>query len=368
MYQRWQVEIREKDAAEMKLQEQLTKLHIGISTNFERLSNILDAMQLQLMSGGKSKNIADDDPTLGDPPPILGFGSNMNTILTDSCSVQVNNPLPKLEFPKFNGFHPRAWMLKCNEYFKLVPNISDEQKIVLASKYFEGKAALWYQSFSSKHVVVNWNQLMEVISARFEDIRKAKIVEEFNQLKHTGNYMDYVGRFVELKKCMLMFGEGIFTESYFMENFLSGLSDDVRAAINMFAPTSLEQIMKLGKNHLIAMEVSTKMIKGNNRYVPNSASQNDDRSTIKKFPSASTCSNRGPLPLTTLIKSHAECHFTSQHFWYKMMNTKAKRGAEGIFVMTMQKPTYEENQGLNMLILEIEKSVKELLDFWGGIG
>ncbi|KAH6797153.1 hypothetical protein C2S52_021707 [Perilla frutescens var. hirtella] len=230
---------------------------MDINEIFEQLLNTLANMKLQLMNGSKGKGMTDDDPILGDPPPVYGFGS------------QVISSLPKHEFPKFDGFHPRAWMLKCNEYFKVVPNIPDEQRIVLASMYFEGKAASWYQNFSSKFVLLNWKQFMEVISARFEDLREAKIVEEFNQLKHTGDYMDYVGRFEELNECMLMFGQGIFTETYFMAGFLTGLSEDVRAAINLFSPTSLEQMVELGKDHVITRDAVTKKIKGDYRSCTN---------------------------------------------------------------------------------------------------
>ncbi|KAH6825006.1 hypothetical protein C2S53_000658 [Perilla frutescens var. hirtella] len=80
MYQRWQVETMRRDAAEMKLQDQLTKLHTGMSANFERLSNILDALQLQLIGGSKGEVITVEDSILGDPPPKFGFGSEVKEI------------------------------------------------------------------------------------------------------------------------------------------------------------------------------------------------------------------------------------------------------------------------------------------------
>ncbi|KAH6785962.1 hypothetical protein C2S51_038417 [Perilla frutescens var. frutescens] len=98
MYQKWQVEIMKRDASEMKFQEQLTKLHTGMSANFERLSNILDALQLQLIGGSKGKVIMEDGLILGDPPPECGFGiegqqlqtqsSNKNYVLTGSLGTQ----------------------------------------------------------------------------------------------------------------------------------------------------------------------------------------------------------------------------------------------------------------------------------------
>ncbi|KAH6775492.1 Dynamin related protein 4A [Perilla frutescens var. hirtella] len=80
MYQRLQVETMKRDAAEMKLQDQLTKLHTGMSANLERLSNILDALQLQLIGGSKRKVITVEDSILGDPPPKFGFSSEVKGI------------------------------------------------------------------------------------------------------------------------------------------------------------------------------------------------------------------------------------------------------------------------------------------------
>ncbi|KAH6806298.1 hypothetical protein C2S51_031129 [Perilla frutescens var. frutescens] len=240
----------------------------------------------------------------------------MNIIFTDSHNGQVISSLPKHEFSKFDGFNPRACMLKCNENFKVMPNITDEQRIVLASMYFEGKTASWYQNFSSKLVVLNWKQFMEVISARFEDLKEAKIVEEFNQLKHTGDYMEYVARFEELKESMLMFGQGIFTETYFMASFLTGLSEDMRVAINLFSPTSLEQIVELGKNHLIIKNSITKKIKRNCRFCTNPWFRNPQEIPLPNLANSvhSLVENNYPiktpikiLSVTQMVDRRAQC-------------------------------------------------------------
>ncbi|KAH6785345.1 hypothetical protein C2S51_037800 [Perilla frutescens var. frutescens] len=122
MYQGWQGEIMRRDAAEMKLQEKLTKLHTGMSANFKRLSNILDALQLQLIGGSKSKVITKDGSILGDPPPSCGFGSeghqlqtqasNKNCVLTDPLGRQVTYPFPEMKFPKSEGFSPKTGLAR----------------------------------------------------------------------------------------------------------------------------------------------------------------------------------------------------------------------------------------------------------------
>ncbi|KAH6771725.1 hypothetical protein C2S51_010129 [Perilla frutescens var. frutescens] len=256
MYQRWQGEIMKRDAAEMKLQEQLTELYTGMRTNFEDLRNTLAIMQLQLMNINKCKQIADDDSILGDPPPGIGFAS------------QVTNPFPNIEIPKFNRSNPRAWILRCSEYFKLMNNIPDNEKITLASKNFEGKAALWYHNFSSKNLLVDWKQFVEVISARFEDLKEARVFAEFNKLKHIGSYADYVDKFKELRSYMLLTHRDLLTEEYFMASFVSGLSEDLQATIRMFNPTILQQTIELGQDQIQFIEALTRKVKGSTKPAP----------------------------------------------------------------------------------------------------
>ncbi|KAH6755214.1 hypothetical protein C2S53_017472 [Perilla frutescens var. hirtella] len=71
LYQRLQIEITKRDATTLKFQEQLDEIQTGMNANFERISNILDAIQLQLIS------VTEDNSIFGDPPPGFGFGSEV---------------------------------------------------------------------------------------------------------------------------------------------------------------------------------------------------------------------------------------------------------------------------------------------------
>ncbi|KAH6805367.1 Enolase [Perilla frutescens var. frutescens] len=77
LYQKLQTEIVKRDAAELKFQEQLDEIQTGMNTNFKRLSNILDAIQRQLIS------VIEDNSILGDPPSGFGFSSEVKRIDKD---------------------------------------------------------------------------------------------------------------------------------------------------------------------------------------------------------------------------------------------------------------------------------------------
>lgn len=65
---------------------------------------------------------------------------------------------------------------------------------------FEGRAALWYQLFSSKNVEVTWQQFVGLISEKFEQLKEEQIIEDFHKINQVSSYGDYVERFEELKE------------------------------------------------------------------------------------------------------------------------------------------------------------------------
>ncbi|KAK6119541.1 hypothetical protein DH2020_046708 [Rehmannia glutinosa] len=275
-----QTESMKREATELKLQEQISGINsemqdqmMGLNGKYEHLTNTLASIQLQLLNMNKGKGTADEESILGGPYPVTGSEgtysriqhSPRNRVGMEQQGMQVISPLPKIDFPKFDGSHPRSWILKCNGYFKLIPNIPDHQKVVLASMHFEGKAAQWFQNFSSKHVELSWNQFIEVVSARFEELKEARIIAEFNKLKHSGSYAEYVERFEELRACMLVLNNRDYSEAYFIASFISGLSEELQAFMNMFEPSSLQQTVELGRKQLLTLEAITRKVKGSTK-------------------------------------------------------------------------------------------------------
>ncbi|KAK6149080.1 hypothetical protein DH2020_016605 [Rehmannia glutinosa] len=275
-----QTEALKREATEMKLQEQISGINsemhdqmMGINSKYEHLTNTLAAIQLQLLNMNKGKGELDEESILGVPYPVSAAAANQtrtqqssgNKIHMDHQGVQMISPLPKIDFPRFDGSHPRAWILKCNGYFRLIPNIPDNQKVILASMHFEGKAAQWYQNFAMKQGELTWNQFLEVISARFEELKESRIIAEFNKLKQNGSYNDYVDRFEELKACLLLTTNGDFSEEYFVASFISGLSDELQAFITMFDHVSLQQAIELGRKQILTLDAITKKLKAPQR-------------------------------------------------------------------------------------------------------
>ncbi|KAH6809268.1 hypothetical protein C2S51_027051 [Perilla frutescens var. frutescens] len=246
----------------------------GVNSKYDNLTNALNTIQQQLSNLTRGKGVQKES-ILGAPPNTViadsGFPINYvpysgSRAMVDHKQSQVIHHIPKIEFPRFDGTQPRSWILKCNQYFQLVDNVPDSHRMILASLHFDGKADQWFQNYCHKFKGYSWAQFLDVVSARFEELREAKIIMEFNKFKHQGSYDDYVKRFEELKACMMMLNHSEYSESYFVASFVSGLSEDLQAAISLFNPQTLHQVIELGRSQIQTVEAIAKKIKGTGRF------------------------------------------------------------------------------------------------------
>jgi hypothetical protein len=56
--------------------------------------------------------------------------------------------IPKLDFPKFNGEHPRVWKDRCEKYFSMY-NLLVHLWVPFATLNFESNASLWLQTYEA---------------------------------------------------------------------------------------------------------------------------------------------------------------------------------------------------------------------------
>lgn len=78
------------------------------------------------------------------------------------------SPIPKVDFPRFDGNNPCSWILRCQSYFKLITNVHDSQKVILTTMHFQGKIVLWYQNISQRYPDLGWDQFIGLVYAIVE--------------------------------------------------------------------------------------------------------------------------------------------------------------------------------------------------------
>ncbi|KAL5710528.1 hypothetical protein ACHQM5_021078 [Ranunculus cassubicifolius] len=124
--------------------------------------------------------------------------------------------------------------------------MDDLQKVSVASLYLEGRADSCFMDYQSSRNVVSWEDFVTDVCDRFEDIHKSNYIGHFNKLIQTGSVEDYFTQFEDLKSFMTSKNPS-FTDEYFVLSFLSGLKEEIRIAVQMFQPSTLNQAFYLAK-------------------------------------------------------------------------------------------------------------------------
>lgn len=77
--------------------------------------------------------------------------------------------LPKVDFPKFDGEHPKVWKDRCEKYFAMF-NVPPHLWAQFATIHFHGTAALWLQTFEAQHTIDNWFELCVAVEESLVNI------------------------------------------------------------------------------------------------------------------------------------------------------------------------------------------------------
>lgn len=150
-----------------------------------------------LVPFGHQEELAHWERTIGEkltvmPPP--GNGKS-DRIEFDSCAVgsgrisgrhhgayHHHHPPPKLDFPPFDGENPKAWQLKCENYF-MICLVQPEFGVSIATMYFVGGALLWLQSSRAHTRFEDWDTFVEAVCNRFAREEFQQLVRQFNQVR-----------------------------------------------------------------------------------------------------------------------------------------------------------------------------------------
>lgn len=148
---------------------------------------------------------------------------------------------PKLEFPRFSGNEPEAWLYKCEKFFDF--NAIDEtQKIRLASLHLDDKAIHWFRWFEKSHTLQTWREFSKALSLRFGENVYDDAVGQLTKLKQWGSVKLYQEKFEELANKT----SGL-SEEFFISCFVSGLKEEIRGGVQMFRPKSISEAMGLAR-------------------------------------------------------------------------------------------------------------------------
>ena len=78
-----------------------------------------------------------------------------------------HTPLPKLDFPKFDGDNPRLWRDRCEIFFE-VYSVGDHLKTRFVALNFTGATASWLQTAERHGRELDWARFCQAVFDRFD--------------------------------------------------------------------------------------------------------------------------------------------------------------------------------------------------------
>lgn len=147
---------------------------------------------------------------------------------------------PKIDFPKFGGNDPRGWLNKCDKFFQLNNTHDLRARVLCAALYMEGEADIWFRTIEREKPSLLWPEFTVLVCRRFSKLGYENIVSQFNKLTQKGKVEEYIGQFDELHN-YVMAEEGCFRESHYVDNFISGLKEEIAQYLYNHRPQNLQQ-------------------------------------------------------------------------------------------------------------------------------
>ncbi|KAL8089286.1 hypothetical protein AgCh_038908 [Apium graveolens] len=245
------------------------------SVNIEQnVKNIAELNELMLgLSIQVAKLVNNEERDFGEGSQNNGGDRNNNNGSNGSRFQPFAARMTKVEFPKFDGTELRSWLYKYNRFFQL-DEVTDTQKVRLTVIHLEGKALLWHQTYMQRcnHIIPTWSTYTEDINVRFGDLYEDPMAE-LKALRQQGSVQDYHDAFDALTSRITL------SEEYLLSSYIGGLSEEIKLAVRMFSPKSIQQVQCLAK----LQEASSKAQKNKHQpkpLLPNPSNSNPYSSSV----------------------------------------------------------------------------------------
>ncbi|KAJ3684341.1 hypothetical protein LUZ61_013505 [Rhynchospora tenuis] len=200
----------------------------------------------QLHSG---KNLATPEKSLSGKIPVI----NCDEFSGDDLKKGANRcNLPRTDFPGFDGTNPKRWRSRCESYFEIY-QIPELYKTRMSTLHFVDEAQEWYDCFQENHPDVPWLTLVREVMDRFQAYQNSNPIGDFKRVHQSGKVGDYIRQF-ETARSRLISETKITNSELFLQGFIEGLKEEIRYAVDLLSPTSLNQAFTLAKKAELNLE------------------------------------------------------------------------------------------------------------------
>lgn len=132
----------------------------------------------------------------------------------------------------------------------------------------EEEADIWYRTVEREKHNLLWPEFSTMVCHRFSKVGYENIVGQFNKLTQRGKVDDYINQFDELRNYVMM-EEGYHRESYYIDNFISGLKDEIAQYLYNQKPQTLQEARDMARGQEFFLTVLDKRYKTATSYTRN---------------------------------------------------------------------------------------------------
>ncbi|XP_028776266.1 uncharacterized protein LOC114733022 [Neltuma alba] len=166
----------------------------------------------------------------------------------------------KVDFPRFDGSDALNWIFKAEQYFKYY-EMTDAQKLVIASVHMEGEVLPWFQMLERTGRVPTWYTLVKAVEAQYGPSEFNCARSQLFKLVQRGPLDEYNEKFIALANRT----EEI-PESALLDCYLGGLKPELKKEVLVQRPLTVLKAMSIARLFAEASEQSVVTKTRSNAY------------------------------------------------------------------------------------------------------
>eukprot|EP00253_Pinus_taeda_P026079 PITA_26079 len=231
-----------------KLEEDVNEIQTQLRRlDLERMQKELSGLSIQLqnfMSKGKEDFMSNDKEQAHEE----GYNGHEGNYGESSHSPHIwhthpppSQQPPKLDMHKFDGSHTSALLAQMEQYFKLNHILDDGTKLMLGSMYFDNEWWQWWEWHQRWNGYFRtWTQFTKALRDLFE--QEDSYLGCLTKLRQTGTVEEYITAFEGLA-----FRTKGLTDEFYMECFISGLKEAIKAQVLLHHPATWTEACQVAR-------------------------------------------------------------------------------------------------------------------------
>lgn len=141
----------------------------------------------------------------------------------------MNQHIPKMQFPRFDGSNPWIWKEKFLDYLKLFC-ISEVMWVTSTTMNFDEPASQWLQVYKVQKGLGDWEDFVDAVEAKFGTYDYQRAMTELMQLKQSSSVQEYHQEFDQIRYKLEMQNTQL-GEMFFVAQFVNGLKEEIRNTV-----------------------------------------------------------------------------------------------------------------------------------------